>query len=102
MGNCVGGVQFVAKETFHPTEDAFHDFPLDKEDVEPEKHAEDLKKEKPLKITMDDKLKMLSENTEIVISGGTRMYKMKNISTGQTGLVMSDCVAKIGTVECEK
>ena len=102
MGNCVASTQFIANETFHPAEDAFHDLPLQKDDPDAEKHAEQLKIEKPLKITLDDKLKMIIEDTGLLGPGGSRLYKMKNLATGQTGLVMSDTVAQIGTVECEK
>ena len=102
MGNCVGNSQYIASETFHPAEDAFHDLPLQADDPDADKHADQLKIEKPLKITLDEKLKMIIEDTGLLGPGGTLLYKMKNLSTGHTGLVMSDMVAQIGTVECEK
>ena len=107
MGNkCMGTANYVAKETFHPSYDIFHDLPQQKDDKgelekDYEKHKEELKKETPLKITLDDKLKMILE-TEYLGPGGVWLYKMKNVTTGQSGLVMSDMVAKLGTLECEK
>ncbi len=53
-------------------------------------------------INVDDKLKMIVEHSEIILSGGGMLYKMRNMNTGQTGLVMSESVAKMGTVDCEK
>ena len=107
MGNqCMGAANYVAKETFHPSDDVFHDLPHQKDEKgelekDYEKRNEELKKEFPLKITMDDKLKMILE-TEFLGPGGVLLYKMKNVTSGQSGLVMSDMVAKIGTLECEK
>jgi hypothetical protein len=100
--NCVGSPQYVAKETFHPHEDAFHDLPPHKDDTDPERHAEELKKEKPLKLTIGEKLRMIVEDTELLGPGGIILYKMKSEASGDIGLAMADMVAKIGTVECEK
>ena len=97
----MGAANYVAKETFHPSDDTFHDLPEQKDEKDYEKHVEEIKKEAPLKITLDDKLKMISE-TELLGPGGIELYKMKNVTTGQSGLVMCDMVAKIGTLECEK
>ena len=102
MGNCVGGVQYISKETFHPSDDAFNALPLSKDIPDPEKHIEYIKSERPLTINVDDKLKMIVEHSEIILSGGGMLYKMRNMNTGQTGLVMSESVAKMGTVDCEK
>ena len=102
MGNCAGSAHYIAKETFHPAEDAFHDLPPQPDDPDAAKHADQLKIEKPLKITLDEKLKMLIEETGLLGPGGVRLYKMKNLTSGQTGLVMADTVAQFGTVECEK
>ena len=51
---------------------------------------------------MNDKLKMIEETNFLSRPGGVLLYKMKNIRTGESGLVLSDMVAKIGTLECEK
>ena len=45
MGNCVGGVQYISKETFHPSDDAFNALPLSKDIPDPEKHIEYIKSE---------------------------------------------------------
>ena len=97
---------YIAKETFHPSDDAFHDLPPHKDEKgeiekDYEKHKEELKKEKPLKITFEDKLRLIAE-TEYLGPKGVILYWMKNVTTGSSGLVMSDMVAKIGTLECEK
>ena len=102
MGNCVASVVYVAHETWHPGEDVFEDLPQDKEDPIAEKNKDLLKNEKPLKITLDDKLRMIMEETGLVGPGGTRLFKMKNLTTGKTGLVLEDSIARIGTIECEK
>ena len=51
---------------------------------------------------MDDRLKMIKENTGLIGPGGTALYKMRNLVTNTEGLVLADSVAKKGTVECEK
>ena len=107
MGNqCTGAANYVAKETFHPSDDVFHDLPRQKDEKcelekDYEKQQKKLKSEAPLKITMGDKLKKIRK-TEILGPNGVLIYRMKNVTTDQSGLVMSDMVAKIGTLECKK
>ena len=50
---------------------------------------------------MGDKLKIIRK-TEILGPNGVLLYKMKNVTTDESGLVISDMVAKVGTLECEK
>ena len=105
MGNlcsCCKANNYIAKETFTPTEDAFHDLPLQEGDPDAQKKADQLKIEKPLKVTIDDKLKMIQEDTGLLGPGGTPLYKMRNLTTKEMGLVLADAVARCGTVECEK
>ena len=107
MGNvCVMSANYIAKETFYPSDDAFHDIPRQKDkkgelEKDYEKQQKKLKSEAPLKITMGDKLKKIRK-TEILGPNGVLIYRMKNVTTDQSGLVMSDMVAKIGTLECKK
>ena len=106
MGNifakCIGKGGYIAKDTFKPTEDVFHHIEQDDKDPDAEKKTQQLKTEKPLAFTTDDKLKMIKEDTELLGPGGTKLYKMKNLKTGEVGLILADSVAKQGTVECEK
>ena len=80
MGNCYSGKdQWIAKETFHPSEDlTIEDLPL-------------------LQITKDDKLKLIDDNKFI----DRDMYIMRNLNTKQTGLVAKMFIAKTGTIESE-
>ena len=106
MGNLCVKANYIAKETFYPSDNVFHDIPRQKDEKgelekDYEKHQKKLKNEAPLKITMGDKLKVIRK-TEILGPNGVLLYRMKNVTTDQSGLVMSDMVAKTGTLECEK
>ena len=107
MGNlCVRATNYKAKETFYPSDNAFHDIIRQKDEKGEleknyEKHQKKLKNEAPLKITMGDKLKIIRK-TEILGPNEVLLYKMKNVTTDESGLVISDMVAKVGTLECEK
>ena len=108
MGNCVGcGASHVAKETFHPLGDG-NDFAtavINTADLNiDDSKAEEMRRTvKPLKINMDDKLKMEVEETGLEFPKGTVLYKMKNQTTGgDSGLVPSNLVAKAGSIEVEK
>ena len=107
MGNlCVKAANYKAKETFYPSDNVFHDIPPQKDEKgelekDYEKHQKKLKNEAPLKITMGDKLKIIRK-TEFLGPNGVLLYRMKNVNTDESGLVMSDMVAKVGTLECEK
>ena len=76
--------------------------PLQEGDPDAQKKADQLKIENPLRINVDDKLKMINDDTGLLGPGGTKLYKMKNLVSKEVGLVLADSVAKIGTVECEK
>ena len=107
MGNLFSRAQYIAKDTLDPPIDIFSDVeqedsPKDKGGEKKEVKAERLKKEHALAFTMDDKLKMIDDNTRLQGPGGTALYKMKNLKTKKEGLILSDSVAKVGTVECEK
>ena len=107
MGNlCVREANYIAKETFYPSDNVFHDIPRQKDEngeleKDYEKNQKKVKKEAPLKITMGDKLKII-RRTDCLGPNGVLLYRMKNVTTDHSGLVMSDMVAKIGTLECEK
>ena len=96
---------YIAKDTFQPSADVFKDCEQ-KDDPKggatADVKSKQLKEQDALSITMDDKLKMIKEDTGLEGHGGTRLHKMKNLSTKKEGLVLTDSVAKLGTVECEK
>ena len=96
---------YIAKDTFQAEPGVFKDC-IQKNDsrgvVTAAVKSEKLKVEVALNITMDDRLKMIKENTGLIGPGGTALYKMRNLVTNTEGLVLADSVAKKGTVECEK
>ena len=108
MGNCCGcGASHVAKETFHPVGDGtdFSTAVINTADLSiDESKAEEMKNNvPPLKINMDDKLKMEVEETGLEFPKGTVLWKMKNQSTGgNSGLIPSNLVGKAGSIEVEK
>ena len=103
MGSCFSK-KYIAKDNFHAEPDAYHECP---QEATPggdtaEMKLEKLKLESALIINIDDKLKMVKEETGFVGPGGTQLYKMRNLTVKGEGLVLEDSVAQIGTVECEK
>ena len=96
---------YIAKDTFQPSADVFKDCEQ-KDDPKggatADVKSKQLKEQDALSITMDDKLKMITEETGLIGPGGTALFKMKNLATKKEGLVLADYVAKIGTVGCEK
>ena len=103
MGNCFSR-KYISKDNFHAEPDVYQDCP---QEATPggdtaEIKAEKLKNECALSIKIDDKLKMVKEETGFIGPGGTQLFKMKNLTTNSEGLVLEDSVAKVGTVECEK
>ena len=96
---------YIAKDTFQPSSDVFKDC-IQKDDPKggatADVKSKQLKEQDALSICMDDKLKMITEETGLEGPGGTRLHKMKNLVTKKEGLVLADSVAKLGTVECEK
>ena len=107
MGNILSicSEVYIAKDTFQAEPDVFKECIQENDShgvVTKDVKSEKLKVEVALSITMDDKLKMISEKTGLVGPGGTALYKMKNLSTNTEGLVLADSVAKKGTVECQK
>ena len=96
---------YIAKDTFQPSDDVFKECEQ-KDDPKggatADVKSKQLKDQVALSITMDDKLKMITEETGFVGPGGTKLHKMKNLITKKEGLVLADSVAKVGTVECEK
>ena len=95
----------IAKDTFHPKPDVFKDCIQENDPrtgVTADVKSKQLKVEVALSITINDKMKMIKENTRLVGPGGTPLFKMKNLSTKKEGLVLADSVARIGTVECEE
>jgi len=103
MGNCCAQ-KYVSKDIFHAEADVYQACTQvatpggDTAEIK----AEKLKNESALTINIDDKLKMVKEDTGLIGPGGTQLYKMKNLTTKAEGLVLADSVAKVGTVECEK
>ena len=107
MGNLFSRAQYIAKDTFNPPIDIFaeceqEDSGKEKGGEKKESKAERLKKEFALEFQMDDKLKMIHEDTQLQGPGGTALFKMKNLSSKKEGLILAESVAKVGTVECEK
>ena len=105
MGNIFSRKQYIAKDTFQPDIDVFNDCQQEDDPrggVTADAKSAQLKVEFALTITMDDKLKMITEETGFIGPGGTALFKMKNLATKKEGLVLADSVAKIGTVGCEK
>ena len=102
MGNTI---TYVAKDTFQCDPDVFRDC-IQEDDphggVTADVKSDELKVEPGLNFFIDDKLKMLTEETGLVGPGGTALYKMRNLTTTKEGLVLADLVAKLGTLECEK
>ena len=94
----MGNSHFVAKETYHPFDDAFID---QSKGNQTSLNARLLRNEPPLKMTKDDKLKMITEDTSFKCPNGVKLYKMRNLGTNESGLVPSDLVAKSGTIDCE-
>ena len=96
MGNIYSSVNtvstYIARETFHPSDIAFNNFPLSRNGKNPAKDAHLLRIENSLRITIDDKLEMVEPSVILVGSDGTTLYKMKNITTGEVGLVIRDFV----------
>ena len=45
---------------------------------------------------------MITEDTGLIGIGGRKVYKMKNITTKEVGLVLAGYVAKKGTLDAEK
>ena len=96
---------YIAKDTFQPHTTQIKDF-IQRDDphggATADVKSKQLKVEAALSITMGDKLKMIKEETGLVGAGGIALFKMKNLETTMIGLVISDSVAKVDTVECEK
>ena len=107
MGNCYGcdcdssPSEYFAKETYHPYDEAFDDPTAPDDDSERARMAELIRRERPLKMDMNDKLRMLNDDTGLIAPDGTELYRMENLGTHETGLVPIDLVALAGTVEAE-
>ena len=107
MGNILNicSELYIAKDTFQAEPGAFMECIQENDStgvLTGDVKSESLKVEVALKITMDDKLKMIKEKTGLVGPGGTALYKMRNLETNTEGLVLADSVAKKDTMECEK
>ena len=111
MGNYIGTKKniYVAKLAFHGSEHVFNNLKFKKEnDTESitEKHSIDmarkvdfLKVENPLIVGWNDELEMLEEDTGICGEEDTgiyKIYKMRNKTTGDVGIVPSIIVASEG------
>ena len=94
MGNRItyssDAATYIASETFHPSEIAFNNFPLVK-DRHYDENRHLLRIENPLRIKINDKLKLVGSGKMFVGSDGTSLYKMRNMTTGEVGLVIDDC-----------
>ena len=84
------GDTYIASETFCPSEIAFNNFPLVK-DRHYDKNRHLLRIENPLRMKINDKLKMVTSVKVLVGSDGTSLYRMRNMTTGEVGLVIDDC-----------
>jgi len=111
MGNYIGTKKniYVAKLAFHGSEHVFNNLKFKKEnDTESitEKYSIDmarkvdfLKVENPLIVNCNDKLEMLQMDTGIFgeeSTGTYQVYKMRNKTTGDVGIIPSIIVASEG------
>ena len=106
MGNVFSRKQYIAKDTFLPDIDIFQDCVQEDDPrgggLTADAKSAQLKVEMALSFTMEDKLKMMLEETGLIGPGGTALFKMRNLATKKEGLILADSVAKIGSVGCEK
>ena len=87
--------KYIARETFNPSEIAFNNFPLIRDGKMSNKEAHQLRIENPLRITIDDVLEMADTSLTLTGMDGTKLCKMKNITTGKIGLVIRDFVTQV-------
>ena len=111
MGNYIGTKKntYVAKIAFHGSEHVFNNLKFkkgsdansisEKQSIDTAKKIDFLRVENPLIVNRNDELEMLEEDTGIFGEEDTgiyKIYKMRNKTTGDVGIVPSIIVASEG------